>query len=358
MKPFLALLFVAMVMVCAGSSSAAQPETDRSDGFYGLTNLWTLHLTVTPKDWQTLNSGGGPRRGGARGGGDGGGLLGGWMRGVWGGDGFSQRNAAERGQSASESDFPWAVCRFEAHGEVLTNVALRFKGVSSMVRAPNPFKRPFRIDFDRGATNRRFMGVTGFCLNNNVNDATQMREALAYDLFRRVGIPAPRTAFARVYLTIPGRSERIHLGLYTVVEPVSGEFLSRYFGTRKGLLLKPEMMRGLPYFGDEWEAYTERYGAKGTVDPADAERFIDFVRFLRRAGPIGFEEGLPARLDPRVFARFVALNALLANVDSFIGNGHNYYLFLPAGQQLITIIPWISTSHSACTPCPAPPAIK
>jgi len=340
MKPFLALLFVAMVMVCAGSSSAAQPETDRSDGFYGLTNLWTLHLTVTPKDWQTLNSGGGPRRGGARGGGDGGGLLGGWMRGVWGGDGFSQRNAAERGQSASESDFPWAVCRFEAHGEVLTNVALRFKGVSSMVRAPNPFKRPFRIDFDRGATNRRFMGVTGFCLNNNVNDATQMREALAYDLFRRVGIPAPRTAFARVYLTIPGRSERIHLGLYTVVEPVSGEFLSRYFGTRKGLLLKPEMMRGLPYFGDEWEAYTERYGAKGTVDPADAERFIDFVRFLRRAGPIGFEEGLPARLDPRVFARFVALNALLANVDSFIGNGHNYYLFLPAGQQRITFIPW------------------
>lgn len=319
----------------AGPAAHPAAATDESARFFGLTNLWDIHLVVQPRDWEALHAGGGPRRGF---GGGRPGLVEGVVRGILGG----QRRRAPNLDPAAvdDSGYPWSTARVEVAGHAFTNVAVRFKGVSSMVRSPNPYKRPFRIDLSRGATNRSVLGVPEFTLNNNVNDATQMREALAYDLFRRVGIPAPRTAFARVHLTIPGRLQRQHLGLYTLVEPVDRAFLQRHFGTRKGLLLKPDMMRGLPYLGEEWEPYAARYQPKGPVDPADAQRLVAFVRALRMANPEDLAAEWPRRLDPAAFARFVGLNALLANVDSFIGNGHNYYLFQHPDTARLAFIPW------------------
>lgn len=325
-----------LAMLCLFCLLPAQPVAARQSAdavakqaaFFGLTNVWTIHLTIQPAAWRTLNSTSGDQRSSGNPG-----LVGGVVRGIFGvpGEGPGRR---------VPDSYPWATCTFEAGGQTLTNVAVRFKGASSMVRAPNPFKRPFKIDFDKGVTNRRFMGIEELTFNNNVNDATQMREALAYELFRRAGLPAPRTAFARVYLTIPGRLEKQHLGLYTLIEVVEGDFLKRAVGTKEGLLLKPEMMRGIPYLGDDWDVYTERYQPKGKVDPKDTARFIQFVRFIRSAQPDQFEKGLRAYLDPEPFARFVALNALLANVDSFIGNGHNYYLHLHPATGKSTFIPW------------------
>jgi hypothetical protein len=36
----------------------------------------------------------------------------------------------------------------------------------------------------------------------------------------------------------------------------------------------------------------------------------------------------------------MAVTAVLANYDSFVGNGHNYYLFQPSGEAKATFIPW------------------
>ena len=328
--------------IAAAAEPVAKASADDGSRFFGLTNLWEIHLTLDAKAWGQMQSGGGPRRG--MGGGRPG-LVEGMLRGFLGGGGRRREaGAGEAGgagpATVDDSGYPWGVGKVEVQGEAFTNVWVRFKGVSSMVRAPNAFKRPFRVDLERGATNRRFMGVPEFVLNNNVNDATQMREVLAYDAFRRAGLPAPRTAFARVYLTIPGRLTRQHLGLYTVVEPVDRAFLRSRFQTDRGLLLKPDMMRGLAYLGDEWEMYVERYQPKGKVDPADAGRFMEWVRTLRMAAPDELAEEWPRRLDPAAFARFVGLNAILANVDSFIGNGHNYYLFQPSGDGRLSFIPW------------------
>jgi spore coat protein CotH len=330
---------LAMGAAPVAAETVARASADDGSRFFGLTNLWEIHLTLDAKAWGQMQSGGGPRRG--MGGGRPG-LVEGVLRGFLGGGGRRREasSSGAGGAAVDDSGYPWGVGQVEIQGEAFTNVSVRFKGVSSMVRAPNAFKRPFRVDLERGVTNRRFMGVPEFVLNNNVNDATQMREVLAYDAFRRAGLPAPRTAFARVYLTIPGRLTRQHLGLYTVVEPVDRAFLRGRFQTDRGLLLKPDMMRGLAYLGDEWAMYAERYQPKGKVDPADAGRFVEFVRTLRMAAPDELAEEWPRRLDPVAFARFVGLNALLANVDSFIGNGHNYYLFQPAGEGRLSFIPW------------------
>ena len=320
------------LIVCHGllglSGNAA--EMPRGSALFGLTNLWTLRLTISPEAWKQMGGHSGERA-------QTGGLFGGAIDSF-----FGNGNGGRPGQSRAHggAEYPWATCTFESGGQKFTNVAIRFKGNSSFVRAPNGLKRPFRLDFNRDAPGRSFQGVEEFCLNNNVNDATQMHEALAYDLFHRAGIAAPRTAFASVILTVPGQIERQSLGLYTLVESVNRDFLKQHFDTKKGLLLKPEMMQGLDYFGDSWSGYAGRYGPKGDVNPADAKRIMEFARFIQEADPQEFGERLKEYLDPAAFTRFVALNAVLANIDSFIGNGHNYYLFLDPKSHRAQFIPW------------------
>lgn len=362
----------AVLPTAAGASAGA------ATNLFGLTNLWILRLTVSAEDWQLMGSRGGPRERGMGGGpgnpwnADGAGVVvpepgpgrrgageappgfvnglvqrffGGPPEAVPGGPsvGLERGRVGPTAVAKESSSYPWVQGTFQGAGLTLTNVGVRFKGVSSFVRSPNAYKRPFKLDFGRGMPGRRFLGAGEFYLNNNVNDATQMREALAYDLFRRAGIPAPRTAFAQVYLTIPGRFEGRHLGLYTMIESVDDAFLEAAFGSAQGVLMKPEMMRGLQYFGEAWENYAERYQPrepKGGAPVADRSRFIEFVRFIQQARPEEFAKGLERYLEVEPFARFVALNAILANVDSFIGNGHNYYLYARPGGGRATFMPW------------------
>ncbi len=405
--PYASVRSLLLTLFSAFPALAGNPPDAPS--LFGLTNLWTFHITVSAADWQLLGSRGLPQERGFGGGGFGGfqrfpgpvevpvpepqpvqvpvdpasgkgggggdreqvqpGILQSLFQRFFGGDAaptpvqapqIQLRTAPQmqrpmqvqplmpgpqRGADPSQgnSRHPWGTCRFEGGGVTYTNVGIRFKGVSSLVRAPNGYKRPLKLDFNRGAKGRRFLGVEAINLNNNVNDATQMHEALAYDLFRQAGIPAPRTAFAQVFLTVPGRFEKRLLGLYTLVEDVDDVFLERSFGTAKGLLMKPEMMRGVQYLGPSWEMYVDRFHPrepKGGMDPDDPKRVMDFLRIIQSVPQDRFVAGLSQYLDPEPFLRFVALNALLANVDSFIGNGHNYFLYLHPVSHKLVFFPW------------------
>ena len=53
---------------------------------------------------------------------------------------------------------------------------------------------------------------------------------MSYAIYRGAGIPACRTAFASVYLTVEGKFENEYLGNYTIVEQVDKQFLAHRFG--------------------------------------------------------------------------------------------------------------------------------
>ena len=295
-----------LCLIGASSLLAAAP----TETFFGLTNLWDIHLSLSAGNWNALTP--------------------------------QERQPADRAgpPGMMDRDYPWGTATFTCDGTVLTNVAVRFKGNSSFNGSRNGLKRPLKLDFDRGAKGRTFRGHEELLLNNNLNDGTQFREVLAYDAFRRAGLPAPRTAFARVFLTVAGERTNTYLGLYTVVEAVDADFLKAHFGTKQGLLVKPERVPGLQYLGPDWAAYTNRFEPKNAPKQADTERFIELNRLADRADDDTFQRELPARLDLTNAFRFVALNALLANYDSFLGTGHNFYLFQPRGDAKAAFIPW------------------
>ena len=305
-----------MLTLCPGASAA---ETSGPDAFFGLTNLWTLHLTLNRSDWAAMEPvearpmptrmDGPPGRGPGPGG-------------------------------PIDRDFPWRTCTFECAGQTLSNVAIRFKGNSSFNVSRAGLKRPLKLDFDRGAKGRGFFGLEQLSLNNNVNDATQFREVLAYDACRRAGLPASRTAFGKVFLTLTGERTNAYLGLYTLVEPVNKDFLRDRLGTARGLLLKPERLPSLEYLGEHWAAYTNPYDPKTDVTSVETDRFIGLTRLIAQADDTVLRRELPERIDLTNFLRYLAVTAVLANYDSFVGNGHNYYFFQPATDGRAVFIPW------------------
>jgi Ca2+-binding EF-hand superfamily protein len=327
-------------LVALASVSLADPSrSDRSAAVFG-DKLWRFHLTISAKDWEAMQPVGGPRFGPGPGGPPG--------RPPAAPPGKDERPPAlpqpprpPQGGVPGKFGFtfPYVKGALEADGRTYKEVGVRFKGNSSYMMSARGLKRPFKIDFNRHVEDQTFHGLTTINLSNNMMDPSQLREALSYAVFRAAGVPSPRTAFVELYLTVPGKHEREFIGLYTLVEQVNGTFLKDHFQTSKGMLLKPEGIRGLPYLGEDWSKYA-RYRPKKKPSHAAQRRLIDFTRLLNEADDAAFRRQIDSFVDVDEFLRFLAANVVLSNFDSFIGLGHNYYIYLHPKTNRFVWIPW------------------
>src|SRR5262249_26633444 len=155
---------------------------------------------------------------------------------------------------------------------------------------------------------------------------TQMREALAYDVFRRVGVAASRTAYAKLFITVPGKYKEEYAGLFTVVEQVDQSFFKDRWGKKVGMLLKPERLNGTPYLGDDWKNYEKRYVSKITAKSEDAARLIAFIKFINQASDDDFFRHIGDYIDVDQFLKFLATEVVIVNTDSPLAMNHNYWL--------------------------------
>ena len=241
-------------------------------------------------------------------------------------------------------DFEYVKADVELDGQLIKEVGLRFKGNGSYMLSAATRKRPFKIDFDRFVDGQKFHGMQQLNLHNNVMDPTHVRQALSYPVFQAAGIASPRTAFAEVSLTIDGECDHEPLGLYTLVEEIDKAFLRRHFQTDKGMLLKPEGTQGLEYKGEDWAAYSW-FEPKSKPKKQETLRLIELTRLIHKADDNQFRREIGSLLDTDQFARFLAANTLLANMDSFLTQVHNYYVYLPppsskTQSNKFVFLPW------------------
>ncbi len=227
----------------------------------------------------------------------------------------------------------------ELEGKNFDDIGLRFKGNSSYLTGKD-LKKPFKISFNHYDENQSLAGLSEINLNNNAMDGTLMREALSYEFFRDAGVPASRTSNALVYVTVEKLHERKLAGLYTVVEEIDKGFLKAHFGSAKGLLLKPENALNLPYQGETFDRYEKIYRPKTKVTPEMGKRFVEFIKLIQQADDATFEKKIGEYLDVPGFLKFIAANAMLANMDSFLSTGHNFYLYMDPDTQRLHFIPW------------------
>lgn len=130
-------------------------------------------------------------------------------------------------------------CDVEINGTTFYRVGIRPKGntsLSSIANDPTTDRYSFKLEFDHYVDGQTCFGLDKLVLNNNYADATNMKEALIYDMYRFLGADASLYNYAKI--SVNGE----YWGVYLALEAVEDSFLLRNYGVQDGELYKPESM--------------------------------------------------------------------------------------------------------------------
>lgn len=120
------------------------------------------------------------------------------------------------------------------------NVGIRPKGntsLSAIAMDPDTDRYSFKLEFDHYVEGQTCLGLDKLILNNNYADATNMKEALVYDMYQYLGVDASLYNYAKI--SVNGE----YWGVYLALEAVEDSFLVRNYGTADGSLYKPDNMQ-------------------------------------------------------------------------------------------------------------------
>jgi len=237
-------------------------------------------------------------------------------------------------------DFEWSAGNVELGGRRFTNAAVRIKGNGTYLSSLHGNKRSFKVDLNRHVPGQKLAGLDELNFHNLINDSSCLSDTLAYEFFRAAGVPAPRTSFAYLSVTVAGKWDRHPLGLYALVEPVDGDFLRDRFGTAPVPLFKPVTYQLFEDVGNDWADYAEVYDLKTEATDAQRRRVVELARLVSGADDAEFARRIGDYVELDAFARFLACEVLLANYDGFLSDGQNFYVYLDPATGRFGFIPW------------------
>ncbi|MFC1921454.1 CotH kinase family protein [Chloroflexota bacterium] len=235
-------------------------------------------------------------------------------------------------------------------GELIPDIAIKPKGNSSLNQAlkEGSIRIGWKADINYYNPDANLNGVIKLNFSNGFSDPTLIREALAYEVFREIGIPASRCAFVDLWVNDD------HLGVYTMVEQVDKAFIRQHFPDDNGNLYKPEMPAGflnwterdyeriLAELGDNAinnrRNLMERMDLKTNEKNPDHSLLFRFLDIINGAPNETFVREIEQVLDVDEALRYLAVSTLLAHLDNYIAMGHNYYLYEDQGK--FVILPW------------------
>ena len=147
------------------------------------------------------------------------------------------------------TDEEYHQCDVEINGTTFHKVGIRPKGntsLSSIASDPTTDRYSFKLEFDHYVDGQTCFGLDKLILNNNYADATNMKEALVYDMYEYLGADASLYNYAKI--SVNGD----YWGVYLALEGVEDSFQLRNYGTENGNLYKPESMDmgSMPDMGD------------------------------------------------------------------------------------------------------------
>lgn len=213
-------------------------------------------------------------------------------------------------------------------------VGIRQKGYFSNWGAFGSQKKPLKIDFNEFVAGHKYDGLKKLNLQNGFSDPSMMRDALAYKLFRDIGIPAPRTAYAKVYIN------DTYWGLYIMVEQINKTFLKENFSNNDGNLFKCIENTNLQWQGESIEAYTDEFELKTNEEANDWSDFINFVDIINNSDEADFNSDLDAVFMVDNYLKTLALDVMIQNWDSYYDHGRNFYVYHNPDKDKIQWIPW------------------
>lgn len=242
--------------------------------------------------------------------------------------------------SAAGVEFKYGRADMEFEGQTFSDVAVRYKGNGTFMGSRESLKKSLKIHLSEFKKGQKLGEVTTLNLHNSVTDASWMNEVMSHRLFRDAGVPAPRSSYARVYVTVPGKHDKEYVGLYSIVENVDSKFANERFGTKKGAIFKPVTPTPFEDMGDDWAKYKQPYDAKTDLTLEQQKRVMEFCKLVSKADDAEFAARVGDYLDVDEFARFMAVTTWVATLDSILGLGQNFLVYLDSKTQKFQFIPW------------------
>lgn len=284
-------------------------------------------------------------------------------------------------------------CDVEINGETFYRVGVRPKGntsLTSIASDPTTDRYSFKLEFDHYVDGQTCFGLDKLILNNNYADATNMKEALIYDMYQYLGADASLYNYAK--LSVNGE----YWGVYLALEAVEDSFLLRNYGVQDGELYKPDSVNisgggepggdfkaddmdfenmtppdmdredapqppdssgerpaenfdfpdgkggfsmggggaDLNYTDDELDSYETIWDGEITdTTKADHKRVVTALKNISECN------ALEDYMDVDNLLRYMAVHVFSVNEDSLSGMmAHNYYLYEAGGK--LNLIPW------------------
>lgn len=287
MKKVLHIIIIAFCLIassCGKEQTPPREESDYSEALFALGELASVDIKMPADTWQKILS--------------------------------------------KASDKTYYKCSVTINGEQFDNVSIRTKGASSLddVMLMKSDRYSFTLKLNKHEKGQTYHGLSKLLLNNNIWDATQMKDAIVYDMCRFIGLPAPLTNYARV--TLNGKL----FGYYLMVEPVDKNFCYRNWPDEVSNIYKP--YHNLAYSGEDMKGYADIADfAKVKGGEASMQRVVAALKSVHEG------KNLEKHIDLGSMVKYMALQTIVVNFDCMTGrNTQNYYLREADGK--ISLIPW------------------
>jgi spore coat protein CotH len=260
-----------------------------------------------------------------------------------------QKKSASTETAVADDENPiYVPCQVFFNGKQWYDVGIRYKGNSSLNSALSMGikKLPFRLEFNHfedenpNIFGQSFYGFKQLSLANNFKDNSFIHEKVATDVYRDFGIPAPMSAFYRIYVDYGEGA--VYFGLYTMLEVVfDGPMLQKQFGNVSGNCYKPEgsgaQLNNISLVNSVF--FSNKTNPDS--DLSDAQALVSILLSdSRKQNPEQWRQDLESVFNVELFLKWLAANTTMQNWDTYGQMSHNYYLYHNVANNLLTWIPW------------------
>jgi len=233
-------------------------------------------------------------------------------------------------------------------GKKYERIGIRYKG--SDYTLPRCFdnsvkicpKISYKLKFTEYDKEKRFYGMKKINLHafaaTSVIDGTKMHEILSYELFRDMGIHAPRTSYANVYI-----NDNL-VGLFLAVEEIDGRYTkSRWPENGDGNLYKEVW----PNSADAKHYLDGLKTNDNPIENANVRRMVSYYNAINISNKQNFEQNLSPYMDFDYLLRYLVVDVAIKNWDGIRAwyadynppRNHNYFFYEEKNGK-IWLVPW------------------
>lgn len=226
-----------------------------------------------------------------------------------------------------EASLEWGPYKF-------ASVGVRYKGNSSYSGA-RTLKKPFRIKLNEFVKGQKIEGIGAFNLSNGLNDPSLVREPLYYEMATALGLKAPRTNYAALYINDE------YIGLYVLGEVVNSDFLKNYFGSKEdtGNLYKGNIGASFADLGDDKAKYKEVWEKQTNEEADDWSDLIELCKIIDTTPAAQLKAKLEPLMDIDSVLTALALDNATVNLDSYVGLNQNFNIYRrPSDKRWVWIV--------------------